>query len=80
VEWTPTWGLNLLFPELEIRYSGRYTGGVGRPGVATMGWAVPDALSAGGRGGGIIAAPSGPLTLQDAHVVMHQVSFTLPMK
>ncbi len=80
VEWTPSWGLNLRFPELEIRYSGRYTGGVGRPGVATVGWAVAEAASAGGRGGGIIAAPSGPLTLQDAHVVMHQVSFTLPMK
>lgn len=81
VEWTPTWGLNLRFPELEIRYMGRYAGGVGRPGVDVGGWAVPDALSAGGgRGGGIIAAPSGPLTLQDAHVITHQVSFTLPMR
>ncbi|MGQ0640794.1 MAG: hypothetical protein ACT4P6_08520 [Gemmatimonadaceae bacterium] len=82
VEWTPTWGLNLRFPELEIRYMGRYTGGVGRPGVdAGNNWAVPDALSAGGgRGGGIIAAPSGPLTLQDAHIITHQVSFSLPMR
>jgi hypothetical protein len=81
VEWTPTWGLNLRFPELEIRYMGRYTGGVGRPGVAGGGWAAADALAAGGgRGGGIIAAPSGPLTLQDAHVITHQVSFTLPMR
>lgn len=81
VEWTPTWGLSLRFPELEIRYSGRYTSGVGRPGVAFSGWATPDiAAAGGGRGGGIIAAPSGPLTLQDAHVIAHQVSFTLPMK
>ncbi|HJU75244.1 MAG TPA: hypothetical protein VJ717_15990, partial [Gemmatimonadaceae bacterium] len=81
VEWTPTWGLSLRFPELEIRYMGRYTGGVGRPGVANCCWAVDGALSAGGgRGGGIIAAPSGPLTLQDAHVMTHQISFTLPMK
>jgi hypothetical protein len=82
VEWTPTWGLSLRFPELEIRYMGRYTGGVGRPGVdAGAGWAVPDALAAGGgRGGGIIAAPSGPLTVQEAHVVTHQVSFSLPMR
>lgn len=80
VEWTPTWGLSLRFPELEIRYMGRYTGGVGRPGV-DVAWATTDALSAGGtRGGGIIAAPSGPLTLQDAHVLTHQVSFSLPMR
>ncbi|MGH7177820.1 MAG: hypothetical protein ACREJC_10600, partial [Tepidisphaeraceae bacterium] len=81
VEWTPTWGLSLRFPELEIRYMGRYTSGVGRPGVEFTGWNTADLASAGGgRGGGIIAAPSGPLTLQDAHVITHQVSFTLPMR
>ncbi|MGQ0538992.1 MAG: hypothetical protein ACT4R6_08620 [Gemmatimonadaceae bacterium] len=81
VEWTPTWGVSLRFPELEIRYMGRYTGGVGRPGVAAGFRTTLDAVSAaGGRGGGFIAAPSGPLTLQDAHVTTHQVAFSLPMR
>src|SRR5205814_852127 len=31
VEWTPTWGLTLRFPELELRYSGRVTTGTGGP-------------------------------------------------
>ena len=39
-----------------------------------------DALTSVSRAGGIIAAPSGPLTLQDAHVLSHQVSFSLPLR
>jgi hypothetical protein len=39
-----------------------------------------DALSSASRAGGIIAAPSAPLTLQDAHVLSHQVSFSLPLR
>jgi hypothetical protein len=79
VEWTPTWGLRFRFPELEIRYSGRYTTGVGRPGVSNGGIPIAvDALTAAGSS--IIAAPSGPLTLQNVHVITHQISFSVPMR
>jgi hypothetical protein len=79
VEWTPAWGLSFRFPEVEIRYHGSYTTGVGRPGV-NFGFAVADAAApAAPRGGSIIAAPSGPLTLQDVHVVTHQIAFSLPI-
>jgi len=76
VEWTPTWGLRLGFPGLEIRYQGRMTNGTGRPGIAS-----PNVFTdAAPRGGGIIAAPSGPLTLSDVTVVSHQFSISLPLR
>ncbi|MBI4543228.1 MAG: hypothetical protein HY705_09370 [Gemmatimonadetes bacterium] len=77
VEWTPTWGLGLRFPELEIRYQGRVTNGTGRPGVVpnrTGTW-----LDVGVAASNIIVAPSGPLTLGDVRVVTHQVSLSLPL-
>jgi len=79
LEWTPTWGLSLRFPELEIRYQGRVTKGAGRPGgggnffpvgVADM------ALSSGT----ILAAPSGPLNLVDVNTTTHQISLSLPLR
>lgn len=76
VEWTPTWGLRLGFPGLELRYHGHLTTGTGRPGVASTGvvdFAAP-------AGGGIIAAPSGPLTLTEVRVVTHQFSIALPLR
>lgn len=78
VEWTPTWGLSLRFPELEIRYRGRVTHGTGRPGVAgTGGFAVArDGVAAAG----ILVAPSGPLTLDEVRVTTHQVSVSLPIR
>ncbi|HEX4600223.1 MAG TPA: hypothetical protein VH116_02420 [Gemmatimonadales bacterium] len=81
VEWTPTWGLSLRFPDLEIRYRGRVTKGTGRPGiqsVASVGFftAGRDVALAGG---GILVAPSGPLSLQDVSTTTHQVSISLPL-
>ncbi|MBI4544515.1 MAG: hypothetical protein HY703_04910 [Gemmatimonadetes bacterium] len=77
-EWTPSWGASLTFPEFDIRYVGRLTTGSGRPGVAFP-W--------GGRRGAelasasdIILAPSGPLTLQEARVLTHQVSVSIPLR
>ncbi|HXF95338.1 MAG TPA: hypothetical protein VNI61_04485 [Gemmatimonadales bacterium] len=75
VEWAPTWGLSLRFPEFEIRYRGRAHHGTGRPGVA------PDLrLAAAEAGANILVAPSGPLTLEAVTVVTHQVSFALPLR
>lgn len=78
VEWTPTWGLALRFPELEVRYRGRVTHGTGRPGVGpTGGFRLQDG---GVAAGGIIIAPSGPLTLDPVSVATHQVSVSLPLR
>lgn len=85
VEWTPTWGLGFGRPDWEIRYRGRVTHGTGRPGVAGRGGRCfdvcltgPATLDAGGSN--IVAAPSGPLTLDPVRVVVHQVSLSLPLR
>lgn len=76
VEWTPTWGLSLRFPDLEIRYHGAVTHGTGRPGVAPSG----ARLAAFEAGSNIIAAPSGPLTLDEVSVATHQISLSFPLR
>lgn len=76
MEWTPTIGLTLIFPEFQIRYTGMVTSGTGRPGVV---WS-PRAVAAFDTAGDVIVAPSGPLTLQDATVVTHRVVFVMPIK
>ena len=78
VEWKPTWGLSLRFPELEIRYQGSVLHGTGRPGVGNGRILPPTALDAA-VGGNILAAPSGPLTLDEVRVTTHQVSITVPI-
>jgi hypothetical protein len=77
VEWTPTWGLSLRFPGLDLRYRGQVTHGTGRPGVAGQ---LPVLARGDVLAGGIIVAPSGPLTLDEVSVVMHQVSIALPLR
>lgn len=78
MEWTPSWGLALKFPELEVRYLGRLTTGTGRPGVEWTG-ARRIAL-AEARAADFIIAPSGPLTLQDARVLTHQITVSVPVR
>jgi hypothetical protein len=75
MEWTPSLGLSLRFPEVELRYMGRLTSGTGRPGVAFNG-ARADAFAQAD----FIVAPSGPLTLQDVHVLTHQLVVRLPIR
>ena len=77
VEWTPTWGLTLRFPELELRYNGRVTKGTGRPSTQSTPTFLADA--AGVRSGDLLVAPSGPITLQGVSVVTHQISLSLPL-
>jgi hypothetical protein len=79
VEWTPTWGLGLRFPDLEIRYRGRVTKGTGRPGVQASGifLAARDLALAAGS---ILVAPSGPLTLQEVSTTTHQISISVPLR
>jgi hypothetical protein len=77
IEWTPTWGVTFRLPGWELRYQGQITNGTGRPGVAQ------NVIFADGgprvAGGGIIAAPSGPLTLDEVRVVAHRISVSVPL-
>ena len=78
VEWTPTWGLSVRFPDLELRYRGRVTHGtdrlVTRPntfiGIADQ------------RPVGIGFFPPTSITpaLDGVHVVTHQFSISLPLR
>jgi hypothetical protein len=77
-EWTPTWGLSLGFPTLEVRYEGSVTNGTGRPGVARNGgFVAEDAVALGSN---ILVAPSGPITLDEVRVTTHRVSISLPIR
>lgn len=77
VEWTPTWGLSLRFPGLDLRYRGQVTHGTGRPSIA----GIPPVLAGADRlSGGIIVAPSGPLALDEVSVATHQISIALPLR
>jgi hypothetical protein len=77
IEWTPTWGALLRLPGWELRYQGQITHGTGRPGVASS--VILD-RAAPAAGGGIIAAPSGPLTLDEVRVVSHRISIAVPLR
>ena len=76
LEWTPTWGLTLRFPELELRYRGRVTKGAGRPG---FGGFIVGVRALAVASGTILAAPSGPLNLVDVNTSTHQISLSLPI-
>jgi hypothetical protein len=76
MEWTPTWGGTLKFPELHIRYMGRLTTGTGRPGIAWTG-AARASLDLAAE---YIVAPAAPLTLQEAKVMTHQIMVSLPIR
>ncbi|HEX2095089.1 MAG TPA: hypothetical protein VHG28_22000 [Longimicrobiaceae bacterium] len=75
MEWSPTWGLGVKFPEFQVRYVGKLTTGTGRPGVE---WAGPTAADAF-RASDIVVAPGGALTLQESNVFTHQVSVSVPL-
>ena len=74
MEWTPSIGARVKFPEFELGYVGRMTTGSGRPGVR---WEGPRAAAAANAD--FIVAPSGPLTLQDARVLTHQLMVSIPI-
>jgi hypothetical protein len=75
MEWSPTLGFKATFAEFEIGYQGRMTTGTGRPGVRWTGERADAALAAD-----FIIAPTGPLTLQDATVLTHQITVSVPIR
>lgn len=79
MEWVPSWGATVRLSDLELHYLGRITTGTGRPGVA-QGFARGDALAAPSAPNDILLAPQGPLTLQDATVMTHQLSIAVPIR
>lgn len=78
VEWSPTWGLSLRFPEFELRYRGRVTNGMGRPGQNVN---VPIGVIAQAdvAPGNIIVVPDQTLHLMGVSTITHQVSLSLPL-
>ena len=76
IEWTPTLGAVFASESFELRYAARITTGTGRPGVNTA-LEFDGAVAADSD---FILAPEGPLTLQDAQVVTHQISISLPVR
>ena len=77
MEWTPSWGLHFGMAEFDLRYRGRLITGTGWPGVARTGVAELDFVSADAD---FLPAPEGPLTLQDAWVMTHQISVSMPIR
>ena len=75
-EWMPSFSFILKFPEVRLQYTLRFTSGAGRPGVAPP-WTGIRAESASNAD--FIVAPSGPLTLQNATVITHQLSVSVPI-
>jgi hypothetical protein len=76
VEWSPTWGLSLRFPHLELHYRGRITNGTGRP--STFNVAFPNPLAASPTS--ILVPPGGTLGLAGVSTVTHQISLSLPLR
>ena len=77
VEWSPTFGTVVTLSGLDLRYALRATTGTGQPGTLWGGGGL-ETLSAADAD--FIIAPTGPLTLQDARVITHQVSVTIPVR
>jgi hypothetical protein len=76
MEWTPTLGASFAFAAIHVRYALRVTTGTGRPGTAPP--ERPEAVAMGDAD--FLVAPDGPLTLEDARVVTHQVAVTIPVR
>ena len=79
MEWVPSWGATVRLADIDLRYMGRVTTGTGRPGVAWTGGAA-ERLSDMAAANDILLPPSGPLTLQDALVMTHQFSVSIPIR
>lgn len=76
MEWSPSLGAVFRVGDVELRYAGRLTTGTGRPGVTS----TPEALAARDALSDFLVAPQGPLTLQDASVMTHQLSARVPIR
>ncbi|HSD31662.1 MAG TPA: hypothetical protein VLB49_07110 [Gemmatimonadales bacterium] len=76
VEWSPTWGLSLRFPQLELHYRGRIMNGTGRPSNFNVVFSDPLAATPTN----ILLPPGGTLGLAGVSTVTHQISLSLPLR
>ena len=77
MEWSPTLGIVVHLSDLDLRYTGRFTTGTGRPGIA---WEGEETTMRADSFNDFIIAPQGALTLQDALVHTHQLSLRIPIR
>ena len=80
MEWMPTFGATVRFSGLEVRYGGRVTSGTGLPGTDFMAVRTLQSGTINQIGSDFILAPGGPLTLQAASVVTHQLAVRVPVR
>lgn len=79
MEWTPSLGAMVRFPDVELRYAGWFTTGTGRPSVDFSIRAGSPRTDAAAPGGDFLVPPAGPLVLQETRVTTHQVSVRVPL-
>lgn len=78
MEWSPTMGAVLHFSDVDLRYTGRFTTGTGRPGIA---WEWDEGIRTMDNSlNDFIIAPEGPLTLRNVLVHTHQFSVKIPVR
>jgi hypothetical protein len=80
MEWTPSIGVSLKLPGIDVQWVSRVTTGTGRPGTRWTNARMDEASGGVPLSSDFILAPSGPLTLQDARVTTHQLSVVIPIR
>lgn len=78
-EWTPSFGVHFRSSDFELHSSTRITSGTGFPGIDDF-FVLEDRAAAAPMSPDFITAPSGPLTLQDATVLTHQIWIRVPIR
>ncbi len=76
VEWSPTWGLSLRFPELELRYRGRVINGTGRPNVQGVIFGPLTDVAPNS----FVVTPGSDLNLAGVATTTHQITLSLPLR
>ena len=77
MEWGLTWGWNFRLSDFTLIYQGSLLSGVGRPGIS--GGGISPTLDFSADAANFIIAPSGSLTLQEAVVFTHRITFLIPL-
>lgn len=76
MEWTPTWGGVLKFPEFELRYTGRFTA-KGWPDTAMPFFGGRDVIAMP-EGPDFVIGPTEPVWLPEYRVTMHRLLVSIP--
>jgi hypothetical protein len=77
LEITPSWGLSFHFPRFELRYFGHRRGGGFDFGTEDVVVQAPG--DAAPTGPDIVAAPSGPLSMEVTRVIAHRIGVSIPI-